>query len=446
MSLFETGFAVDAHQPASAGMNGSDARKRKRPSDDRKAAQTAEASVNLEKLIKQLEEANEGEQGRKKQKQKQQKKRKTENKEDDHPRGQQSSASPPKKGKQDGKTQGDMKEAPAKEGKQKHDAKKASAAKQEDNVNASSSKTAGAATKEPTSLTKKEKKKLKAEAAKAAYVPSEADLAKRQERQKKKEAKEKAAAAAAEAPYGSTHHTTVGSHDDDAMDVDAHAAASEAGPNPSGPSQQNQPSPAMTQLQKSMQKKLGGARFRWINEQLVSNGLEIVSPHSTHPSGRSAHLSADLTQYTTTGERAYELMREDPSMFDEYHSGFRSQAASWPSQPINLFVDSFNRDSPASTASGTGKPVIADLGCGDAQLAKSLVPKGFTVLSYDLISKNDWVVEAQCSKHVPLPGSNSDDAQGSGGSVVDAVVCCLSLMGHDWINMVKEARRITKMG
>jgi len=97
--------------------------------------------------------------------------------------------------------------------------------------------------------------------------------------------------------------------------------------------------------------------------------------------------------------------------------------------------------------SSPSRPVIADLGCGDAQLAKTLSAQGFTVLSFDLIAANPWIVEAQCTKHVPLPGSDtSPGGSESEGAVVDVVVCCLSLMGHDWINMIKESRRILKSG
>ncbi|CAD6586241.1 MAG: 25S rRNA (adenine645-N1)-methyltransferase [Cyphobasidiales sp. Tagirdzhanova-0007] len=167
-------------------------------------------------------------------------------------------------------------------------------------------------------------------------------------------------------------------------------------------------SPAMTTLQCNMRKKLSGARFRWINEQL----------------------------YTTSGDRAHELMQEDPSMFSEYHSGFRSQASSWPSQPVQLFISSF--------LASPFRPLIADLGCGDAELARTLSPKGFSVFSYDLVSTNPWVVEAQCTKRVPLPGL--EGKRGDEGALMNVVVCCLSLMGEDWLNMIREAKRILRNG
>lgn len=125
-----------------------------------------------------------------------------------------------------------------------------------------------------------------------------------------------------------------------------------------------------------------------------------------------------------------------------------------------------------------------DLGCGDAGLARTLVPEGKVVLSYDLVgdagvpgaddSKTSasgggegWVVPADFLSHVPLPGrpgglASTDANRGwadkgrklgkkdrrdkSASEVVDAVVCCLSLMGTNWIGGVYEAVRVLKIG
>lgn len=98
--------------------------------------------------------------------------------------------------------------------------------------------------------------------------------------------------------------------------------------------------------------------------------------------------------------------------------------------------------------------VIADLGCGDAGLARALVPKGKVVLSYDLVGDGEgavgegWVVRADFLTHVPLPGrpGGSAVAKKAASEVVDVVVCCLSLMGTNWIGGIYEAARILKQG
>ncbi|GAA5820559.1 hypothetical protein JCM11251_003048 [Rhodosporidiobolus azoricus] len=181
-------------------------------------------------------------------------------------------------------------------------------------------------------------------------------------------------------------------------------------------------------VQDKLRAQLAGGKFRMLNEQL----------------------------YTTSGAEAYRLMK-DEGAFDDYHIGFRSQAATWPVHPLSLI---------ARSLLDTLEPnsLIADFGCGDAALARSLCPppsaattaplppipslklpaklvaqKKLKVASFDLVSQNSFVVEAECSS-VPLPGGVN------GGEVVDAVVCCLSLMGTDWLEIVREARRVMRVG
>lgn len=116
--------------------------------------------------------------------------------------------------------------------------------------------------------------------------------------------------------------------------------------------------------------------------------------------------------------------------------------------------------------------VIADLGCGDADLARALVPSGKVVLSYDLVGdvggvrsvgSEGWVVPCDFLTGVPLPGRPGGEADSEadgkkakkGGNkkkdpaaseIVDVVVCCLSLMGTNWLGGVYEAARILRQG
>lgn len=87
--------------------------------------------------------------------------------------------------------------------------------------------------------------------------------------------------------------------------------------------------------------------------------------------------------------------------------------------------------------------MIVDLGCGDAAIAQSLIPKGFTVLSYDLIAPNSFVISADICDKLPLPGA---EGNGHEGQIVDVVVCSLSLMNTNWLNCIREARRVLKPG
>ncbi|KZT72718.1 hypothetical protein DAEQUDRAFT_685879 [Daedalea quercina L-15889] len=178
--------------------------------------------------------------------------------------------------------------------------------------------------------------------------------------------------------------------------------------------QPSQPQQNLTKLQAGLKNSLDGARFRWINEVL----------------------------YKSESDHAHKMMRENPNVYEEYHTGFRHQVQSWPTNPVSHYT--------SALAVYPAKTVIADLGCGDAALARALVPKGFTVLSFDLVSDGAYVIEADTCGRLPLPGSEGPEkgtegavSEGQGG-VVDVVVCALSLMGTNWPNCIREAWRVLR--
>lgn len=174
----------------------------------------------------------------------------------------------------------------------------------------------------------------------------------------------------------------------------------------------------LTPLQQKMMAKLSGSRFRWINEQL----------------------------YTISSESAVQLIKQQPNLFDEYHQGFRSQVQGWPQNPVNVFVDQIktrfltkNVNAPGGLP-GNGKQVaIADMGCGEAQLALEVSKfsqkqakrgKSIIVHSFDLKKVNDRITVADI-KNVPLADNSCN-----------IVIFCLALMGTNFIDFIQEANRI----
>lgn len=154
-----------------------------------------------------------------------------------------------------------------------------------------------------------------------------------------------------------------------------------------------------------------------------------------------AHRWINELLYKSDSEQARQMIRENPEVYEEYHTGFRHQVHSWPTNPVQHYISSLSSYPP--------KTVIADLGCGDAALARGLVPEGMTVLSFDLVSDGVFVVEADICSHIPLPGAENgaDDRDGTSegqGAVVDVVVCALSLMGTNWPKCIREAWRLLK--
>lgn len=193
---------------------------------------------------------------------------------------------------------------------------------------------------------------------------------------------------------------------------------------PAAPKSVVQPAKKLTPLQQKMMAKLSGSRFRWINEQL----------------------------YTITSDDALNLIKDQPALFDEYHEGFRSQVQSWPENPVDTFVNEIKFRSKKVINAPGGLPglypnkeiVIADMGCGEAQLALDVTQffnkinkkaKGrrkvnFKVNSFDLKQTNDRITVADI-RHVPMKDESATIA-----------IFCLSLMGTNFLDFIKEAYRI----
>ena len=159
-------------------------------------------------------------------------------------------------------------------------------------------------------------------------------------------------------------------------------------------------------LQDAFKARLAGSRFRILNEEL----------------------------YTTTSKESLKRFSENPELFEQYHEGFRHQVEAWPVNPVDVIVRWL------SSKYRNRQCVVADFGCGDAQLAKDLlgIKDGksgtcpFTVHSFDLVSNNELVTACDMAD-VPLPDKS-----------VDVCVFCLSLMGTNLADFIREAHRVLK--
>ncbi|KAF2223848.1 methyltransferase-domain-containing protein [Elsinoe ampelina] len=203
--------------------------------------------------------------------------------------------------------------------------------------------------------------------------------------------------------------------------------------------QSSAPPPALTPLQQKMRAKLISARFRHLNETL----------------------------YTTPSSSSVALFADSPSVFADYHAGFRQQVSVWPQNPVEVFIATIEARAKINPAKlrrqakfgkGSGelsevnggkeevealprtreKCTIADLGCGDAEMARRVMggrvgkKLGVTVRSFDLAAPNEWVTKADVA-NLPLRDGE-----------VDVAVFCLALMGTNWVEFVEEAWRVLR--
>jgi ribosomal RNA-processing protein 8 len=170
---------------------------------------------------------------------------------------------------------------------------------------------------------------------------------------------------------------------------------------PREPSAKPAPKPSSKPQKKkpSRLQRFEGGVFRWLNEQL----------------------------YTQDSSHSLDLFASNPHYFAQYHKGFQQQQAVWPVKPLEWVRGEVeSRD--------TGEEIVlADLGCGEGQLASDLQSRShIKVLSFDLFQTAPHVTVADIA-HLPLQAGT-----------VDIAVFCLSLMGANHVDFLREARRVLK--
>ncbi|KAK3171216.1 hypothetical protein OEA41_003300 [Lepraria neglecta] len=225
-------------------------------------------------------------------------------------------------------------------------------------------------------------------------------------------------------------------------------------PNVSKPSAPPLPTTNLTPLQQRMAAKLTSARFRHLNQTL----------------------------YTSPSDEAMRLFTDSPQAYTSYHAGFRAQVAVWPQNPVEGFIENVKTrgrisvpsqkkmwremkkgkkereqpdEGPATNGDAIGRlePLprtkgtctIADLGCGDAHLAASLdslrKSLNLNLLSFDL-AKGD----TPNAKLITVADTSNLSSVGIRDGSVDIAICCLSLMGTNWVTVVDECSRIVRGG
>jgi len=110
---------------------------------------------------------------------------------------------------------------------------------------------------------------------------------------------------------------------------------------------------------------------------------------------------------------------KDPKEWDEYHRQYREARKSWPVIPFEEIIKRISQLSP--------RLLIGDFGCGEAKILEKYGDK--RVYSFDHIMINNNVTACDITS-VPLP----DEA-------IDIAVFSLSLMGRNWTDYIKEAKR-----
>ena len=129
--------------------------------------------------------------------------------------------------------------------------------------------------------------------------------------------------------------------------------------------------------------------------------------------------------YKSSSTEALNYFQSNSEDFITYHKGFSFQAKKWPLNPNDLILKTL-------LLPKYKKKIIVDIGCGEATLAKNLIPLGYNIKSFDLFALNNFVTVADM-KNLPIDNNS-----------IDLAIYCLSLMNKNFIPFIVEANRILK--
>lgn len=160
------------------------------------------------------------------------------------------------------------------------------------------------------------------------------------------------------------------------------------------------------------------------DQKFVQSKTKLIKPGKTDFSGaRFRYLNEKL--YTMDSSSALTHFTQNPEDFERYHEGFANQVSSWPTNPVDIFIERLLKGKQSRLS-------VVDLGCGEGKLGLECSQK-HNIVSIDLVALYPHItVGDMCN----LPNINSLS--------VDLVIFCLSLMNTNFVNALQEAHRILK--
>jgi len=126
---------------------------------------------------------------------------------------------------------------------------------------------------------------------------------------------------------------------------------------------------------------------------------------------------------TEKSSSTHKRMLKNPEEWHEYHRQYREAREEWKIIPYEVWIEKIKKMAPNT--------IIGDFGCGEAKIREAI---GARVKSFDHVSI-DATVESCDMKNVQVDSGT-----------LNVAVYCLSLMGKDWKEYLKEAARCLSFG
>jgi hypothetical protein len=164
--------------------------------------------------------------------------------------------------------------------------------------------------------------------------------------------------------------------------------------------------------------------------QQVIERHQIVIPLSGAPAEvkRRVTTYGDFTRmnnrwYASSSDKTHARLEVNPEEWGHYHTEYRELRKSWPIIPFEEEIRWLEKREGL---------VVGDFGCGEAQIA-ARVSERHKVHSFDHVAINPSVVACDVAG-VPLDNE-----------VLDVAIFCLSLMGSNFTDYLREARRCLRL-
>ncbi|HVY49527.1 MAG TPA: hypothetical protein VHB21_26725, partial [Minicystis sp.] len=175
--------------------------------------------------------------------------------------------------------------------------------------------------------------------------------------------------------------------------------------------------------------------MRWL-ERLEDGAVETISRHkiviplSGEPAEVKRRIAAygDFTRinnrwYASSSQKTHARLEANAEEWAHYHTLYREARKSWPVIPFEEEIRWLEQRDPL---------IVGDFGCGEAIIAERVGAK-HDIRSFDHVAINPNVIACDIAA-VPL-----DDA------TLDLAIFCLSLMGANFTDYVREAHRCLRL-
>jgi len=173
----------------------------------------------------------------------------------------------------------------------------------------------------------------------------------------------------------------------------------------------------------------------WIKRLEEGKRLDLMRPYRIYDLKpievkRREKKFGDFKKFNTklimsTSENNFKRIQNDPESWYAYHSALNENKKTWSFDPNEIWIEKISKMKKSFK--------IGDFGCGEAMIARKFGKH--RVQSFDLHADDKELVQECNIKSTPLKDES-----------IDIAVYNLSLMGTDWKDFLKEAKRVLEYG